>query len=302
MVSRIPELDPEAEPAEHPGPPIKARRKRRRLRVRRLPISTLPTMLTLGNVLCGFMAVFLASRPAAADMAFGWTPLTFAAAAIFLGMVFDGFDGRVARLTNSTSELGEQLDSMADVITFGVAPAFIAIQLVGAGVPYITNSADHYFGRVTLIIGCVYVACAALRLAQYTVEARYKRHADPNLFTGLPSPGAAGTVAALALLHQHLLQFVDPRPWLIDAAAVTMVGVMLLTALAMVSKLPYIHVMNRYLRDRAKPGTVAMYVIVTLLLFIYPQISLAVAFTAYALSAPITWTWRKLKPKNQPKF
>lgn len=302
MVSRIPELETEAEPADHPGPPIKARRKRRRLRVRRLPISTLPTLLTLGNVLCGFMAVFFASRPATADLPFGWTPLTVAASAIFLGMVFDGLDGRVARLTNSTSELGEQLDSMADMITFGVAPAFIAIQLVGAGVPYITESADHLFGRVTLVIGCVYVACAALRLAQYTVEARYKRHADPNLFTGLPSPGAAGTVAALALLHQDLIQLVAPTPWMINAAAVTMVGVMLLTALAMVSKLPYVHVMNRYLRDRAKPGTVAMYVIVMLLLFIYPQISLAAGFTAYALSAPAAWITKRIKhiaSKNQ---
>lgn len=253
-------------------------------------------MLTLGNVLCGFIAVFLASRPVETGLAFGWTPLTFAACAIFLGMLFDGFDGRVARLTNSTSELGEQLDSMADMITFGVAPAFIAIQLVDAGVPYITNTDDHLFGRVTLVIGCVYVACAALRLAQYTVEARYKRHADPNLFSGLPSPGAAGTVASLALLHQHLILYVEPSPTMINTAAITMVGVMLLTALAMVSKLPYVHVMNRYLRDRAKPGTVAMYVIVALLLFIYPQISLAAGFTVYALSAPVTWMVKKVRP------
>lgn len=79
-------------------------------------------MLTLGNVLCGFVAIFWASLPADADFPFNWTPLTFAAMAIFAGMVFDGFDGRVARLTNSTSAFGAQLDSMADMVTFGLAP------------------------------------------------------------------------------------------------------------------------------------------------------------------------------------
>lgn len=269
------------------------------MRVRRLPVSVLPTMLTLGNVLCGFAAVFFASRaPAEADLPFEWTPLTFASGFIFLGMVFDALDGRVARLTNSTSELGEQLDSMADMVTFGVAPAFIAVQLVGAGVPYISGDADNLFGRATLVIGCVYVACAALRLARYTVEARVKRGVDPNVFKGLPSPGAAGTIAALSLLHQHIFfggSGIDAEPWLVDAAAVGMVAVLLLTALAMVSKLPYTHVMNRYIRDRAKVGTVAAYAIVGLLLMIAPQWSLAAGFTAYALSAPIGGLWRMLR-------
>lgn len=272
------------------------------MRVRRLPVSVLPTMLTLGNVLCGFAAVFFASRGVGeAQLPFAWTPLTFAAGLIFLGMVFDALDGRVARLTNSTSELGEQLDSMADMVTFGVAPAFIAVQLVGAGVPYISGDADHLFGRATLVIGCVYVACAALRLARYTVEARVKQNsADLNIFKGLPSPGAAGTVAALALLHQHVFfggSKLQADPWVVDAAAYGMVGVLLLTALAMVSKLPYTHVMNRYIRDRAKVGTVAAYAIVGLLLMIAPQWSLAGGFTAYALSAPAGWVWRKARRK-----
>ncbi|MFI4860222.1 MAG: CDP-alcohol phosphatidyltransferase family protein [Phycisphaerales bacterium JB063] len=297
MVARLPDM-PEMDTHDDPPVPEKKRRRRRRLRVRRLPVSVLPTMLTLGNVLCGFVATFFASRsPAEADLPFEWTPLTFAAGFIFIGMVFDALDGRVARLTNSTSELGEQLDSMADMVTFGVAPAFIAVQLVGAGVPYISSDADDLFGRLTLVIGCVYVACAALRLARYTVEARHKRAADPNLFSGLPSPGAAGTIAALALLHQHIFfgGKAIQTDWLGNAAAVGMVAVLLLTALAMVSKLPYTHVMNRYIRDRAKVGTVAGYAIVGLLLMIAPQWSLAFGFTAYALSAPAGWVVRKLR-------
>lgn len=292
MVSRLPEptTDPDTG-TPHP------KRRRRRLRVRKLPVSVFPTLLTLGNVLCGFMAIFYASRTEHTDFPFDWTPLTFASIAIFMGMLFDGLDGRVARMTNSTSAFGEQLDSMADMVTFGVAPAFIAIQLVEAGVPYISDSADHFFGRATLIIAMIYVACAALRLARYTVAASEKHSIDPSVFTGLPSPGAAGTVASLALLHQHVLYGIDAIPadsWIVEAARIGMVAVMLLTALAMVSKLPYTHVMNRYLRDRAKVGTVAMYVIVTLLLFIVPQWTLAFGFAGYALSAPAWWAWRSL--------
>jgi len=298
MVSRLPESEPEEAPAADSGG--QNPKRRRRLRVRKLPISVLPTLLTLGNVLCGFMAVFFASRPADTDLPFDWTPLTFAAIMIFLGMLFDGFDGRVARLTHSTSAFGQQLDSMADMVSFGVAPAFIAIQLVEAGVPYISESADHIFGRATLIIAMIYVACAALRLARYTVEASEKNNPDPSVFSGLPSPGAAGTVATLALLHQHVLHGNSTVPadsWIIEAARFGMVGVMLLTALAMVSRLPYTHFMNRYLRDRARIGTVALYVIVGLLLLIIPQWTLAIAFVAYALSAPLRWVWRRLPVK-----
>jgi len=282
--------------ARLPNTPEHTKPRRKRKRLRKLPISVLPTMFTLANVLCGFLAVFWASRPVVADFPFDWTPLTFAAMAVFAGMVFDGFDGRIARLTNSTSAFGEQLDSMADMVTFGVAPAFIAVQLVNAGVPYVSESADHLFGRATLAIALIYVACAALRLARYTVAARDKHSVGSSVFTGLPSPGAAGTVAALALLHQHALHGQQTLPndhWLIGAARFGMVAIMLLTALAMVSRLPYTHVMNRYLRDNAKVGTIAMYVIVALLLLIVPQWTLALGFVAYALSAPAWWVYKK---------
>lgn len=301
MVSRLPE--PESQ-AEYQTPS----RPRRRLRVRKLPVSVYPTLLTVANALCGFMAVFFASRPTTgpdvAGLPFDWTPLTFAAMAVFAGMVFDGFDGRVARLTRSTSAFGEQLDSMADMVTFGVAPAFIAVQLVDAGAPFISDSADHLFGRAALAVALIYVACAALRLARYTVEARDKPAKNPSIFTGLPSPGAAGTIAALALLHQHALhvpegQELEQARWLVEPARYAMVGITLLTALAMVSKLPYTHIMNRYLRGKAKVGTIAMYVVIALLLFIVPQWTLAIGFTGYALSAPLRWGISNIAPRKK---
>lgn len=285
MVSRLDNQPPRA--------PRKQRR--RRLRVRKLPISVFPTMLTLANALCGFMAIFLASLPTTADFPFNWTPLTFAAMAIFVGMVFDGFDGRVARLTNSTSDFGAQLDSMADMVTFGVAPAFIAIKLIDPAIPYFSNTDDHLFGRFALIVALIYVACAALRLARYTVAANEKHAVDPNVFSGLPSPGAAGTIAGLILLQQHLVygEGYDYN-WLIQTTRYAMIGIVLLTALAMVSKLPYTHFMNRYLSGKANINTIALYVIVALLLLIYPQWTLAVAFTSYALSAPSWWAYKRV--------
>jgi CDP-diacylglycerol--serine O-phosphatidyltransferase len=285
MVSRLP---------NHP-PRAPRKRRRRRLRVSKLPISVFPTMLTLANVLCGFVAIFWASLPANSDFPFNWTPLTFAAMAIFAGMVFDGFDGRVARLTNSTSAFGAQLDSMADMVTFGVAPAFIAVKLIDPGVPYISNSADHLFGRVAMIVALIYVACAALRLARYTVEASEKQAVDPSVFTGLPSPGAAGTVAALILLQQHIVFTLGYKPdWLVELTRYAMIGIVLLTALAMASKLPYTHIMNRYLRGKANVNTIALYVIIALLLLIYPQWTLAVGFTGYALTAPSWWLYKRV--------
>ncbi|MGB0768877.1 MAG: CDP-alcohol phosphatidyltransferase family protein, partial [Phycisphaeraceae bacterium] len=179
MVARLPN---DIDETTNATKPTKPKRRRRRRRVRKLPISVFPTMLTLANVLCGFLAVFFAALPADADFPFNWTPLTFAAMAIFAGMVFDGFDGRVARLTNSTSAFGAQLDSMADMVTFGVAPAFIAIKLIDPGVPYFSHSDDHLFGRLALIVALIYVACAALRLARYTVAANEKQAIDPNVF------------------------------------------------------------------------------------------------------------------------
>lgn len=280
-------------------PPSAPRKRRRpRLRVRKLPISVFPTMLTLANVLCGFMAVFFASLDAKADFPFDWTPLTFAAMAIFAGMVFDGFDGRVARMTNSTSAFGAQLDSMADMVTFGVAPAFIAIKLIDPGVPYFSSTEDHLFGRLALIVALIFVACAALRLARYTVSANEKHAVDPNVFTGLPSPGAAGAIAGLILLQQHLVFGEGFNPnWFIQTTRYAMIAIVLLTALAMVSKLPYTHFMNRYLRGKANVNTIALYVIVALLLLIYPQWTLAIGFTAYALTAPSWWVI-----KNKPKL
>ena len=137
-------------------------------------------------------------------------------------------------------------------------------------------------------------ACVALRLARYNIEAPPAGEADRGLFKGLPSPGAAGTVASLILLHQSFLAHYPPDHLLIRAAAVAMVFISLLTALAMVSQFRYVHLMNRYVRGRAPFGTIAKAVIVGLLLVVRLQETLAAAFVIYALSAPSVWSYRRL--------
>lgn len=283
-------------------PSFRRRRRRRRMaRAARKGVAVFPTLCTLGNVLSGFMAIFLASRPATVDLPFGWSPLVFASACIFLGMFFDAIDGQIARLTRSTSDLGAQLDSMADMVSFGVAPAFIAVQLAGVRMPFFSVRGDHYYDRAALVIACIYVACAALRLARFNVESDPQDERGHTLFRGLPSPGAAGTVASLVLLHAHLLA--GGPTWLAQAAAMGLLGVMLLTAFAMISQLPYVHVLNRYLRGRAPFGYVALGVVLLLLLSIAPQWSMAGAFVAYAVSAPLARVMRgRPRRRARPSF
>lgn len=284
--------------------PRRIRRLRRRLAARR-GLTVLPTLFTLGNLLCGFAAIFFASRPLDTPMPLGWTPLTIAAVFVFLGMLCDGLDGRIARMTRATSELGEQLDSMADMVSFGVAPAFIAVQLVGVNTPFLAMSEklDGLFDRIGMVVALTYVACAALRLARFNIEVGSGALEDHMSFKGLPSPGAAGTVCSLVLLHQHFLshppQGVEPQMWwALRASAVGMVAVMLLAALAMTSRLRYVHVLNRYVRGRAKIDTIAKVVMILLLLLIHPQGALAAAFVLYAVSAPGVWVWKRLRRRS----
>ena len=257
----------------------------------------LPTMFTLGNLLCGFASIFFASRPAPLvedPLPFGWSPLTMAAAFIFLGLAMDGLDGRIARLTHSISDLGAQLDSMADMVTFGVAPAFMVVQLIGVRAPFVSElspSGNILFDRLAVVSACIYVACVALRLARYNIETPPAGEAERGLFKGLPSPGAAGTVASLILLHQSFLAHYTADHILIRIAAVAMVFICLLTALAMVSQFRYIHIMNRYIRGRAPFGTVAKAVIIGLLLVVWLQPTLAAGFVIYSLSAPTIWVY-----------
>jgi CDP-diacylglycerol--serine O-phosphatidyltransferase len=136
----------------------------------------LPNLLTTAALFCGFYAII-----ASVNLLF-----EKAAIALFAGMVFDGLDGRVARLTNTQSEFGAQYDSLADMVTFGVAPAML-----------IYSWSLSSIGKVGWMVGFIWVACAALRLARFNVQIGC---AAKNYFTGLASPAAAATLASYVWL------------------------------------------------------------------------------------------------------
>ncbi len=265
---------------------------------RRRATSTLPTLLTLGNAICGFAAIHYAAKPIT-DTAVGWSTLTVAGALVFLGMFFDAIDGSVARMTRSTSLMGAQLDSLADVITFGVAPAFMTLRLIshyygpsaGADGLQILGPADSTYAKILWAIAAFYMCCTALRLARFNAEVRSAKEEDHLFFRGMPSPGAGGTVASLILLHQHLLH---TRPGIEDnslafarTAALGIPLVTLIVAFAMISNIRYSHFANKVLRARRGFRSLLRVVIPVLLFFWWPQEALAAGFVIYALSGPL---------------
>ncbi len=272
-------------------------RKRRGLR-----LSMFPTMLTLGNLVCGVLALaYVADASglfAKGDAVAAADRLVGAGWMIVLGMVFDALDGRVARLTRSTTNFGGQLDSLSDVVTFGVAPALLAKSLVEHT---LGSSGTIVETRVAFATAAFYAVCAALRLARYNAE-----HEEPDQavthFTGLPTPGAAGVVAGLAISHTWMIQKWAPGPEALAAASVVLRFVVLIgLGLLMVSKVPYTHFANRFLSGRRPIGRVALvFLLVVLMIELKsPELVVAGLFLAYGLSGPILVIPRLLRGKRE---
>ncbi len=283
------------------------RRRSRRLRLRRLgPTGVWPTMFTLGNLVAGFAAIHFATRPmahAADAMGSGtwgpweWSNLTVASALILLGVIFDSVDGSVARLTDSVTEMGGQLDSLADLVTFGLAPAFITLHLLSqyVGVPDSTSvvhpAASNLLGRLSWTIAAIFVCCAALRLARYNVETASGRLGSPYFFRGLPAPGAAGAVIGIVVLHEHMVALAEGATS--GFAHTTAVGlafalpvIVLVAAAMMVSTLPYPHLANRYLRVRRPFAYLVRAAIVLCFAVLWLQETIAAVFLLYLCSGP----------------
>ncbi len=323
-------LNPGEEPL-FPGPPRRyrqsTRRNARRQRAKRRILKTtavLPSLFTLGNGLLGFAAIHLATRQAVAG-----EPTHLAAAAWLLvaAMVCDMIDGRLARYTRRTSDFGGQLDSMCDIISFGVAPAVLMLRTVlGAihgkvgKVAYLSRLSDVGVERLLWCAAGVYVAGAALRLARFNVENEPDEAAHMD-FRGLPSPGAAGAVVALVLLLEHLktinqggwlfgpwlLAMNDTVAlWLCAAISIVLPVVTVAAGLLMVSRLRYAHVINHYIRGKKPFGYLVKVVVILLVALLEPFVALAAAALGYALSGPAAYALTRLRrrapdPKNRPK-
>ncbi|RME70572.1 MAG: CDP-diacylglycerol--serine O-phosphatidyltransferase [Planctomycetota bacterium] len=258
----------------------------------------LPTLATMSNFVCGFAAIVqIAALRYDAQTLTILNPenLTHAAWLVLLGMLFDGVDGRLARMTGSAGEFGGELDSLCDAVTFGVAPALMVAMLNASAIT------SALWWRLSWLFGLAFASGAVLRLARFNVENDPDESAHLQ-FKGLPSPAAAGAIVAPVLLMRFLqseravLRWV-PEGWvegLAGAIPYLLPFVALAGAWLMVSQVPYVHVGNRYLRGRRSPGAIARMVIVLIVaVAILPEVALALAFTGYAISGPVGLVLRR---------
>lgn len=234
----------------------------------------LPNLLTTGTLFGGFYAIV-----AAIDGNYARAGI-----AVFLAMVFDGLDGRVARWTKTQSDFGKEYDSLCDMVAFGVAPAIMVYQW---GVERIADY-GRFWGRFGWLAAFFYAVAAGLRLARFNSRAATE---DKKYFEGLPSPSAAATLAGFIWVASVI--DLAGLPGLVLAFVVSIV-----CGALMVSKFSYWS--GKELNARARIPWVYALVIP----FIYMLVSLAptsmfAIFGAYALSAPLYWMFRKLRRRRK---
>ena len=251
--------------------------------------AVLPTMLTLGNAVCGFGAITIAAKWSVGDST---VSLFVAACLIFLAMVFDALDGSAARLTKQTSEFGAQLDSLCDAISFGAAPAFLMLQF--------SQSHDLLLLRFVWLIAALYMVCAVLRLARFNVETDEDDAHDS--FSGLPSPAAAGTVASFPIMafgFRHLEDSANDKlwehvaTWLDTWTPSVLPFITLAVACLMVSRIRYAHLVNRLIRGRRPRQHLIQIVFALAVMFVMPQVSVPLFCCWFAFGAPLRALWNE---------
>jgi CDP-diacylglycerol--serine O-phosphatidyltransferase len=235
-------------------------RRLQKIRVRRRGIYLLPNMFTTAALFAGFFAIVQAMN----------VNFDQAAIAIFVAMVLDGLDGRVARMTRTQSAFGAEFDSLADMVSFGAAPALVMYEWV-----------LRDLGKLGWIAAFVYVAGAALRLARFNTLLEV---ADKRYFMGLPSPSAAALVAGLVWVVDDLGYDPDALRWL--AWAVT-----LFAGLTMVTNLKFYSFKTINLKKSVPFVAIFLVVLFLALLSYQPPLVLFAAFVVYAISGYVVSAW-----------
>ncbi|HMQ17157.1 MAG TPA: CDP-alcohol phosphatidyltransferase family protein [Phycisphaerae bacterium] len=235
------------------------------------PVELAPALATLGNVACGMLAALCclaASRPLA-----GPSYIAVGCWLVVLAIVLDGLDGRLARRTARPTRVGAMLDSLADVVSFGVAPALLLA----------TATLDaHPPDTLRLALGAVvitYVACAALRLARHHAPRRDRPRAH---FVGLPTPGAAAALVSVILVReQGLTPAADLTSWVMVGSAAALAGLA-------VSRAPYPHLLRQRMRACGRRELLLAAPCVAVLAWIEPALALLALAWVY-VAWPI-WT------------
>ncbi|SIQ79049.1 CDP-diacylglycerol--serine O-phosphatidyltransferase [Marinobacterium stanieri] len=234
---------------------------------RRRGVYLLPNLFTTGALFSGFYAVVAGMNG----------QFEAAAIAIFVAMLLDGLDGRVARMTNTQSEFGAEYDSLADMVSFGVAPALLA---------YSWALGD--LGKLGFFAAFVYAAGGALRLARFNTQIG---SVDKRYFIGLPSPAAAATVAGLV--------------WVCDEFQLSVAGLEVLIAgfvavcgILMVSNTLYYSFKDVDFRGKVPFWILALIVLAVGVISISTSVSLWLLFLLYTASGPLLWSWRKMRHRG----
>lgn len=260
-----------------------------RKRYRRLTLAVLPTLLTLGNGVCGLAAIAVATSLNLSHWDDG-SQLLVAGLLIFVGMLFDALDGSAARLTGAESEFGAELDSLCDAITFGAAPAVLVWRFAdGNALP----------PKLVWAIGVLYALCVLIRLARFNIET--DEDDTHEGFDGLPSPAAAGTLAALAIAMPELAEYCDPMQYgttinnvaqaLVLASQYFLPILALMLAYLMVSRFRYPHLFQRLIRGRRAPHQIGQAMFVIIGIAVLHWLAIPIAFLFYAFAAPVQ-SWR----------
>lgn len=272
-------------------------------------IAVLPTLLTLGNLVCGFFAIVVASRIARAgtvdfvpadkidsvkELLTSFDPthnLMLCGCLIFLAMLFDTFDGQVARIARATSDFGAQLDSLSDLVSFGVAPAILLVKMC----PDFAVVHREAVWSIAALFAC----CVALRLARFNVEV--DEEDDHSTFSGLPSPAAAAVIASFAVLlytvrGERFESYATLDSWmqlLLPPFAVVI-------ALLMVSRVPYPHVVTQALRGQKSFSHVVVVLFAIVALLLVRGYAVPIIAVAFVLGPP-AWQVKKSLANRREK-
>jgi len=238
-------------------------------RIRRRGIYLLPNAFTTAALFAGFYAIVQAMN----------TNFDQAAVAIFIAMVLDSLDGRVARMTRTQSAFGAEYDSLADMVSFGAAPALVIYEWTLKGL-----------GKWGWFAAFVYVVCAALRLARFNVMLDVT---DKRWFTGLPSPAAAALVAGFVwIVNDYIIDPYEMRWW---AWALTVA-----CGFTMVSNVKYYSFKAINLRKSVPFVAVLLFVATIALISIQPPLVLFLCFVAYLVSGYVVSAWSLLRRGRAP--
>jgi CDP-diacylglycerol--serine O-phosphatidyltransferase len=254
-------------------------------------VAIIPSLFTLGNAVCGFGCITYAAKVGPETE----TPndLYFGALLIFAAMVFDALDGPVARLAKQTSAFGANLDSLADAISFGVAPAFLMLNMVKfAQVPFLP--------RLVWVIAVLYMVCAVMRLARFNVS--QDDDAAHEYFRGLPSPAAAGMVASLVVIAPGLERLTAPEMkesaqrmggFLMEASSYALPVVTLIVACLMVSRIRYPHVVNQLFHGRHTYRHFVKLIFASAAVLVIHELAIPVVLFCFVMASPLRALWAR---------